>query len=153
MAFAGYVSVSKPTRETFLVLERQVGNMTNINYSIGDFLIRIKNATLARKKEMEVDNTKLIESVAKVLKKEGFLTEVTKKDGKLTVKPAYRKKEPVLMDLKIISRPGLRIYMGVDELAAIKGPSIFILSTSQGAMTSLEAIKKRVGGEVIVEIL
>lgn len=126
--------------------------MTNINYSIGDFLIRIKNTTLARKKELEVDNTKLIESVAEVLKKEGILTEITKKGGKLIVKPAYRKKEPILMDLKLVSRPGLRIYMSTDELAAIKGPSIFILSTSKGAMTSLEAIKKRIGGEIIAEI-
>jgi small subunit ribosomal protein S8 len=126
--------------------------MTNINYSIGDFLVRIKNATLAGRKEMEVDNTKLIESIAKVLKKEGILTEVKKKEGILTVKLAYRKKEPILMDLKLISRPGLRIYMGADELSAIKGPSYFVLSTPKGIMTSREAIKERIGGEVIVEI-
>ncbi|RLC32839.1 30S ribosomal protein S8 [Candidatus Woesebacteria bacterium] len=126
--------------------------MTNINYSIGDFLVRIKNAALAGKKEMEVDTTKLIESIAKVLKKEGILTEVKKKGDKLTVKLAYRKKEPILMDLKIVSRPGLRIYMGADELSAIKGPSYFVLSTPKGAMTSREAIKERIGGEVIVEI-
>lgn len=126
--------------------------MTNINYSIGDFLVRIKNAALAGKKEMEVDNTKLIESIAKVLKKEGVLTEIKKKDGKLTVKLAYRKKEPILMNLKIISRPGLRIYMSVDELSAIRGPSCFILSTSKGMKTSREAIKERIGGEIIVEI-
>ncbi len=126
--------------------------MTNINYSIGDFLIRIKNATLARKKEFEVDNTKLIESVAGVLKKVGILTEVKKKEGKLIIKPAYRKKEPVLMDLKLVSRPGLRIYMSADELAAERGPHFFILSTSKGAMTSFDAIKKRIGGEVIVKI-
>lgn len=126
--------------------------MTNINYSIGDFLIRIKNTALAGKKEFEVDSTKLIESIAKVLKKEGILTEVKKKSGKLTVKLAYRKKEPTLMNLKIISRPGLRIYMGADELSAIRGPSYFVLSTPKGTMTSLEAIKQRVGGEVIVEI-
>jgi small subunit ribosomal protein S8 len=126
--------------------------MTNINYSIGDFLIRIKNAALAGKKEFEVDNTKLIESIAKVLKKEGILTEVKKKGGKLMVKLAYRKKEPILMDLKIVSRPGLRIYMGADELSAIRGPSYFVLSTSKGMKTSREAIKERIGGEVIVEV-
>jgi small subunit ribosomal protein S8 len=126
--------------------------MTNINYSIGDFLVRIKNAALAGKKEFEVDNTKLIESIAKVLKKEGILTEVKKKDGILMVKLAYRKKEPILMNLKLVSKPGLRIYMGADELSAIKGPSFFILSTPKGIMTSFEAIKKRIGGEVIVEI-
>ena len=126
--------------------------MTNINYSLGDFLVRIKNATLAGKKEFEVDVTKPIESIAKVLKKEGILTEVKKKEGKLTVNPAYRKKEPVLMDLKLVSRPGLRIYMDADELSAKRGPSYFVLSTSRGVMTSREAIKERIGGEVIVEI-
>ncbi len=126
--------------------------MTNINYSIGDFLVRIKNAALAGRKEMEVDNTKLIESIAKVLKKEGILTEIKKKEGKLLVKLAYRKKEPILMDLKIVSRPGLRIYMGVDELSAIRGPSYFVLSTPKGMKTSRDAIKERIGGEVIVEI-
>lgn len=126
--------------------------MTNINYSIGDFLVRIKNTALARKKELVVDNTKLIDSVAKVLKKEGVLTEITKKDGKLTVQLAYRKREPVLMGLKLVSKPGLRVYMGADELATIKGPSFFILSTPKGIMTSQEAIKARIGGEVIVEI-
>ncbi len=126
--------------------------MTNINYSIGDFLIRIKNTALAKRKEMEVDNTKLIESIAKVLKKEGILTEVKKKDGKLIVKLAYRKKEPILMNLKLVSKPGLRIYMGADELSAVRGPSYFIILTSKGPRTSREAIKERIGGEVIVEI-
>lgn len=126
--------------------------MTNINYSIGDFLIRIKNTALANRKEMEVDNTKLIENVAKVLVKEGILTEVKKKDGKLTVKLAYRKKEPIIIDLRLVSKPGLRIYMGADELSAIRKPSFLILSTPKGIITSREAIKQRIGGEVIVEI-
>jgi small subunit ribosomal protein S8 len=134
------------------VLERQVGKMTNTNFPVGDFLLRIKNATLARKKEVELANTKLIESVAKVLKDEGILTEVKKSKGKLTVKVAYRKKEPILLDLKLVSKPGLRIYMSVDELAAIKRPSFFVLSTPKGVMSSREAIKKRIGGEVIVEV-
>ncbi len=126
--------------------------MTNINFSIGDFLIRIKNTALAKRKEMEVDNTKLIESVAKVLKKEGILTEVKKKDEKLVVKLAYRKKEPILIDLRLVSKPGLRIYMGADELSAIRKPSFLVLSTPKGIMTSREAVKQRIGGEVIVEI-
>ena len=126
--------------------------MTNVNYSIGDFLTRIKNAALAGKKEIEVDNTKFIENIAKVLKKEGILTEVKKKDGKLMAKLAYRKKEPILINLKLVSKPGLRIYMGADELSVIRKPSFLVLSTPKGIMTSREAIKQRMGGEVIVEI-
>lgn len=126
--------------------------MGNINYPVGDFLLRIKNAALARQREVEVLDTKLIAAVASVLKKEGFLEEIEKKDGKLMVKISYRKKEPVLLDLKLVSKPGLRIYMGVDELEAIRSPSFFVLSTPKGVLPSRDAIKKRVGGEVIVEV-
>ncbi len=123
------------------------------NYPIGDFLIRIKNAGLARRREVVMQETKLVKSVAEALKKEGYLLEVTENDGELVAKLAYRRKEPVLLDLKLISKPGLRIYMGVDELEKIKKPSMLILSTPQGIMSSKDAIKKRVGGEVLVEIL
>lgn len=126
--------------------------MRSTNYPIGDFLSRIKNAALAKKREVEVDSTKLIAAVAKVLKKEGFLSEIKKDKNKLKVKVAYMRKEPVLIDLKLVSKPGLRIYMGAKELEAIRGPFFFILSTPDGIMTTREAIKKRVGGEVIVKI-
>ena len=126
--------------------------MGSINYPVGDFLLRIKNAALARRREVEVADIKLIAAVASVLKKEGFLEEVEKKDGKLIVKISYRKKEPVLLNLKLVSKPGLRIYMGVDELEAIRSPSFFVLSTPKGVLTSRDAIKKRVGGEAIVEV-
>lgn len=126
--------------------------MRSTNYPVGDFLSRIKNAALARKREVEVINTKLVVAVAKVLKKEGFLEEVKKDKDKLKVRIVYRKKEPILTDLKLVSKPGRRIYMGAKELEAIRKPSFFILSTPSGVMSTREAIKKRVGGEVIMEV-
>lgn len=122
------------------------------NYTIGDFLIQIKNAARADKRIVEVKSSKLSHAVSKVLKKEGILEEVTNKGGKLTVKLAYRKKEPLLIDLKLVSKPGLRVYMGKDELEAKKTSSEYILSTPMGIMSAKEAIKKGVGGEVIVEV-
>ncbi len=119
---------------------------------MGDFLIRIKNAVLARNREVEIDSTNLIKNVASILKKEGYLEEVKQVKGKLIVRLAYKRKEPVILDLKLVSRPGLRVYMGVDELEKKKGPSSYILSTPEGIITLQEAIKKRIGGEVIVEI-
>ena len=116
-------------------------------------MIRIKNAALARKRQVSIGKTNLIKAVADVLKKEGFLQEV-KVDGKnLIVQIAYKSKEPILMEVDIVSRPGLRIYMSVDELASYKGPEIFIVSTSKGVISSKEAIKKRISGEVIAKIL
>ncbi len=127
--------------------------MTFINYPVGDFLIQIKNAAMAKRREVEVDSTKLIKAVAIAMKKEGYLERVTTKKGKLIATLSYRKKEPVLIDLKLVSSPGLRIYQDVDDLERFRGPSIFILTTPKGVISSREAIKKRVGGEVIVQVL
>lgn len=126
--------------------------MTIVNYPIGDFLIRLKNAARARQGEVVISNTKLIKAVADKLKMLGYLDEVKLKNNELSVKLAYRKKEPVLYDLKLVSKPGLRIYMGVDDFEKIKRPSVFVISTPEGIVSSKEAKKLRIGGEVIVEI-
>jgi len=123
-----------------------------VNYPVGDFLIRIKNATLAGKREFELPKTKMIKAVAQVLKKEGFLESCLEKKGNLLIKLAYKKKKPVIFGLKLISRPGLRIYIRADELAQKKGMSVFILSTCKGVVSSREALKLRVGGELIAEL-
>ena len=153
MVFVGFVLENKPIKEIYQVLRKLVGKMVKIDYPVGDFLIRVKNAARARKREMVVSKTKAVKAVADVLKKEGILESVTEKKGELTVKIAFRRKEPVLLDLKLVSTPGLRIYMGIDELEKIRKPSILILSTSKGVMSSREALKVRLGGEVIVEVL
>lgn len=123
-----------------------------VNYSVGDFLVRIKNAAMAGRREIVVSETKLIKAVAEVLKKEGYLDAVTSKDGKLTVSLAYHKKEPVLINLKLVSKPGLRVYMTVDELSKIRGASKLVLSTPKGVMSTKEALKSGVGGEILVEV-
>ena len=56
------------------------------------------------------------------------------------------------MNIKLISKPGLRIYLGADEIAKKKSPSIYLVSTPKGVISSLQAVKERVGGEVIAEI-
>jgi len=122
-------------------------------YPVGDFLIRIKNASLANKKEVEVFSSNFVKEVAKTLKDEGFLNTVEEKKGKISVTLAFSHKKPVVMDIKLISRPGLRIYKSVDELEKIKRPSIFLISTPKGVLSSRKAIKQRMGGEVLAEIL
>lgn len=123
------------------------------NYHIADFLIRLKNASMAGIKELTMPSTKLIEGVAKALKDEKFISEISVEDGKITVKLTIYKKKPVLSNVSIISRPGLRIYMGVDELEAIKTPDVYILSTPKGVMSGKKAIKERTGGEVIAKVI
>ncbi len=122
------------------------------NYSTGDFLIRIKNAALAGNKEVVVkSNTKLV-AVSEALKKMGFLDTVKNEKGMLTVTLTFKSKKPRLMNLKLVSKPGLRVYMGVDELTSHKSPSVLLVSTPKGVMASLKAIKERTGGEVLAEI-
>lgn len=124
-----------------------------MNYPIGDFLIRLKNMALAGRKTVEVRSSKLIKAVAHILQKEGYLENVAETKGELSANLTFHKKSPVLVDIKLISKPGLRIYMGREELEAKKGPSFFIISTSRGLMTTREALKKGLGGEVIAEVL
>lgn len=122
------------------------------NYSIGDFLIRIKNAALVGKKEITVPATKGSLALAQILKKLGYLAEVKKEKNTITISLTFKRKKPLLMGLKLISKPGLRIYMGVSELEKRRGPSILILTTPKGIISSLEAKKMRIGGEAIAEV-
>lgn len=127
-------------------------NKGSINYPIGDFLIRLKNASIAGHKEVPSVKSKLILAVSECLKKEGYLDSVTENDHNIVVGLAFRRKEPVLMDVKIVSKPGLRVYMGAEDVEKKKGPSILILSTSKGIMTAKNAIKLKIGGELIAEV-
>ncbi|KKS81021.1 MAG: 30S ribosomal protein S8 [Candidatus Woesebacteria bacterium GW2011_GWC1_43_10b] len=124
-----------------------------VNYPVGDFFIRIKNAARAGHKEVVLPSTKFIKEIAKTLKKEGFLDSVSQDKGNLKISLAYRKKEPIIMDIKLISKPGLRRYVSADEISKRRGASILILSTSKGVLSSQDALKARVGGEVIAEVL
>jgi len=100
-----------------------------------------------------VKKTKFINEMAKVLKKEGFLNKISENNGDLTVELATHKKEVVIVDMKLISKPGLRIYADTDELSKRRGVSVLILSTPKGLMSQKEALKNGVGGEVIVEVI
>lgn len=124
----------------------------NTNYSIGDFLIRIKNAAMAGNKEVSVKSSKKLVAVAEALKKMGFVESVKNDKEILTIALVFKNKSPRLMDLRLISKPGLRIYMGVEDLEKKKGPSVLLISTPKGVTSSLRAIKDRTGGEVIAEI-
>jgi small subunit ribosomal protein S8 len=122
------------------------------NYPVGDFLIRIKNAKMATLRNVSLPNTKFIYAVAQALKDEKYLSDIDLKDGILTVSLAFYKKEPLLENIKLVSKPGLRLYVNARELSLRKSPSILILSTSAGVMSSKKALKKGLGGQVIAEI-
>lgn len=155
LVFADFVLGNMPLRVKSPGLERRLGNyMTNTfsNYSVGDFLIRIKNTAMAKNKTLEYKAEKQIIAVAEALKKLGFLDSVKKEKDILNISLAFKNKKPVIMNLRLISKPGLRIYMGADEIEKKRGPSVYIITTPKGIISSLAAVKARIGGEVIAEI-
>lgn len=122
-------------------------------YHVGDSLIRFKNAAMARHKDLVVINTKYVKAVFEALKRAGWVREIEEVSAReLKIHIAYMHKEPVVMNLKLVSSPGLHVYMNVDELKLRKKSTTLILSTPNGVMSSKEAIKSNNAGEVIVEI-
>lgn len=134
-------------------LERLAGNnMSETNYPIGDFLIRIKNAAQAKNREVTVSVTKKKVAIAKALEKAGFVEEIKSKDGILSLSVSFSHKSPILMDLRLVSKPGRRVYYKLSDIEAKRGPSTFLVSTPKGILTTKEAKKIGSGGEIIAEI-
>jgi small subunit ribosomal protein S8 len=125
-----------------------------MNDSIADMFTRIRNAQAANKVSVTMPASKMKQSIASVLKDEGYINDfsVDKAGSKptMTVTLRYYEGKPVIEMLKRVSRPGLRIYRGKDELPSVNsGLGVAIVSTSQGVMTDRAARKAGFGGEVI----
>lgn len=121
---------------------------------VADMLTRIRNGQAAGKVSITMPSSTLKKAIAAVLKDEGYITDfaVTEQSGKadLTVDLKYFQGRPVIELLKRVSRPGLRIYRGKNDLPSVRGGlGIAIISTSQGVMTDRAARKTGQGGEVI----
>ena len=125
---------------------------------IADMLTRIRNANQMRYETVEVCGTKMTKEIAEILKKEGYIAdynyEKVSTGDKLTLTLKYgEKKERVITGLKRISKSGLRVYAGANELPRVlNGLGIAIISTSKGLMTDKEARNAGLGGEVLAYI-
>ena len=125
---------------------------------IADLLARIKNANMRKIKKIELPYSKMKESILKVLKSEGFITDfkVFKEKNKsyksLSVLLNYDNDKEIT-NLARISKPSLRVYKKYDELKPfMNGVGTYIISTSQGVMSDLEAKKRKLGGEVVCSV-
>lgn len=121
---------------------------------IADLLTRIRNGQSAGKVTVRMPASKKKLAVAKVLKDEGYISDVstTEQDNKPVMEVAlkYFQGQPVIEVVKRVSRPGLRIYKGSNDIPKVRGGlGIAIISTSKGLMTDREARKQGHGGEVI----
>ena len=120
---------------------------------IADMLTRIRNAHLALHKEVSVPRSKMKESIAAILKQEGYVDDVTVDDKAITIALKYHKGKPAISGLKRVSKPGRRVYVGSSQIPRVQnGLGICILSTSSGLLDGQSAHEKKVGGELLCEI-
>ena len=130
-----------------------------MNDPIADMLTRIRNANTAKHDTVDVPASKIKVAIADILVKEGYVAkyEIVEngnfKDIRITLKYGANKNEKIISGIKRISKPGLRHYVGSDELPRVLGGlGIAILSTNQGVITDKEARKLHVGGEVLAYV-
>lgn len=124
---------------------------------IADFLARVRNAASAGKEEVLVPFSKMKAEIARILMEEGYIwsyeVDTTAKHPRLKLKIKYQGKKPVLRSLRRESKPGVRKYVGVDDIPRVLGGlGISILSTSRGLMTGAKAKKAKLGGELLATI-
>jgi small subunit ribosomal protein S8 len=124
---------------------------------IADLLTRIRNAILAGKNEVRVPASRIKLTVAKELQKAGYLAKVTSEKGTprdtlvITINEAGQ--NPTINEIQRVSKPGRRVYAGASDIPKVKyGRGIMLVSTSKGVMTGQEAVKQRLGGELLLKV-
>ena len=120
---------------------------------IADMLTRIRNAHMALHKEVRVPRSKMKESIAAILKQEGYVDAVNVEEKDIAITLRYHKGTAGIAGLKRISTPGRRRYVGHSAIPKVQnGLGICILSTSSGVLEGEAAREKKVGGELLCEI-
>ena len=124
---------------------------------IADLLTRIRNAVMVGKNEITVPSSKIKVVVAKQLKKAGYVTGVKVEAGKprdiLIVTINEPGENTTINEIKRLSKPGRRVYVSADDIPKVKsGRGIVLVSTSKGVVTGSEAIKQKLGGELLLSV-
>lgn len=123
---------------------------------ISDMLTRVRNAMMAKKKEVVIPASNLKLAIAKIMEQEKYIGSVERREdnhGEICIKLKYDKGIPAIKNIKRVSKPGRRVYVTGENLPRVlNGFGLAIISTSRGIMTNKEARKEHLGGEVICEI-
>lgn len=123
---------------------------------IADMLSQIRNGARALRPVVEVPHSRIKESIAAILRKEGYLADCAVEGQRLKtlkLKLKYKGKNNVIEGLRRVSTPGLRRYVAADEIPRVLGGlGVVILSTSEGVMTGTQARKKNLGGELLCSV-
>ena len=133
--------------------------MATTNDPISDMLTRIRNAITAKHDTVDVPVSKMKLAIADILVNEGYIQKYEMvqngnfEDIRITLKYGADKNQKIITGLKRISKPGLRIYAGSEDLPKVLGGlGVAIISTNKGVMTDKEARKQKIGGEVIAYV-
>ena len=126
----------------------------HITDPVADMLTRIRNANSAKHDTVDVPASNMKKSIAQILLDEGYIKSFQVIDdgtqGVIRITLKYNGKDKVITGLRRVSKPGLRVYVGADELPRVlRGLGIAIISTSKGVMTDKKARELHVGGEVL----
>lgn len=128
--------------------------MSTVTDPIADLLTRVRNSTQAQKLEMFVPYSKVKNEIVRILKEEGYITDyaldTTAAHPRIKITNKLTNRTSAITGLKRVSRPGLRRYVGADEIPRVLGGmGTSILSTSRGVLSGREAKKQNVGGELL----
>ena len=124
---------------------------------IADLLTRIRNAKMVGKTEIRVPSSKLKKVVAEQLQKNGYLTKVAVEEAKprdiLVVTINDPSENSTIYEITRVSKPGRRVYVAAADIPKVKsGRGLVLVSTSKGVMTGQEAVKNKLGGEVLLKV-
>ena len=128
--------------------------MSTVTDPIADFLSRVRNGTQAQKVEMFVPYSKMKSEIARILKEEGYIADyeldTTAAHPRIKITNKISSRSAAITGLRRVSRPGLRRYVGANEIPRVLGGmGTAILSTSRGVLSGREAKKQNVGGELL----
>ena len=124
---------------------------------IGDMLTRIRNGQMRSLNKIQIPYSNFRQKILEVLKKEGYIInfniESSEKIKTISVDLKYYEGQPVIKEIKRVSKPGRRVYSSADSIPRVlNGLGVAILSTSKGVMSDAEAVKNNIGGEIICRI-
>jgi small subunit ribosomal protein S8 len=130
--------------------------MSALSDPIADYLTRLRNAARANRQDVSVPYSRMKEEISRILKQEGFIAGYeVERTGRPLIKVSLKfiNRTPALTGLKRVSRPGLRKYVGSEDIPRVLGGmGVSILSTSRGVMTGREAKREHVGGELLAVV-
>lgn len=129
----------------------------SFNHSISDLVSRIKNGYLAKSLKISCPVSNVRENILKILKEEGYILNYSKNKGIshdfFDIHLKYHLQAPVVTDIKVVSKPGKRVYCSSEKIPVVKnGLGTVLLSTSSGILADHEARARKIGGEILLKI-